>query len=79
MNKQEWKKELNKMVAEAESRSSETAQSKMLKSFKKDELKRLELFNETENVGYKENLIELAEHYQGSWSYEHNANLTPIF
>ena len=79
MNKSEWKKELNNLIKKSNLESWEQNQDRMIKAFKKSELKRMELFNETENVGYIEELIDLAIAFQGYWSYEKNAHLTPIF
>jgi hypothetical protein len=79
MNKLEWLHELNNLVTSAREKSWESAQDKMIDDFESSEKERLELFNENENVGYIEELIQLAQSYQGSWRYENNSSMDFIF
>lgn len=79
MNKQQWIKALDEITDNALEASWETNQELMVRGFYFDELERLDLFDDEELVGHKEELFDLARTYQGAWSYENNKHLTPIF
>ena len=78
MNKLEWEQLLAGTVEELKAKTWEDAQDKMLDAFLEDELNRLELFDDSDNVGFKENMKELFNSFQGHYSYENNSNFTKL-
>jgi len=79
MNKEQYIKELEKLIDNAKKDSYEDDHDKMIADFYNSEIEIMELFNNHETVGYKEELIEAAQHYQGHWKYENNSSMAPIF
>lgn len=80
MKKLEYIKAVKKFVKEHRQKSFELDQEKMIRSFARDELKRVrDCFNDHEEVGYVEELQELARRFQGNWRYENQSAMTCIF
>ena len=79
MKKREYTKALKALLASARKSSWQRNQDLMINAFAKQERERLKLFDDNENVGYTEQLLENAQSFQGLWSYEHNAYLDAIF
>lgn len=75
MNKKEWLEALDNLLKQPRKDSRETMQHNMLNAFEESELEKMELFNDTEHVGYAEELVERAQRFQEQWAYE-NRNKT---
>lgn len=79
MNKHDYRIALAQLIDDTHRMAWEANQEAMINDFQKEEFSRLTLFNDDQNVGCYEELIEAAQRYQGAWSYENNRHLTPIF
>ncbi len=79
MNKEQYLLALNELISNAIKSSCEHNQELMIEDFRIQEEQRLELFNEKDNVGYEQELMESAMRYQNVWMYENNLHLTRIF
>lgn len=79
MNKQQYLVALDELVTNAFDKSWQQNQDDMIEDFRIQEEDRMELFNDNEDVGFQEELLEIAQRFQGNWSYKNNRHLDPIF
>jgi hypothetical protein len=70
MIKSQWTKLLEQQIELLKKDTVEQAQEEMVDAFYTDESARLELFSNNERVGYKEELSELFDRFQGNYKYE---------
>ena len=78
MKKQDWVKLLELEVSILKSKSSEDAQDKMIDAFYEQETQRLQLFGSKEDVGHKEEMRGLFDHFQGNFAYENNSHFSKM-
>lgn len=78
MKKQEWKEVLETQIEKLKESAVEQGQEAMINAFYEQELERVNLFNEDETVGHKEQMIELFDSFQGHYKYENNAYFSPM-
>jgi len=79
MNRIDWKEQLDGMVRKALSESWDSNQERMIHAFHEDELVRIDCFMDSHDVGHAEELIDIAQRYQGNWCYENNVSMSPVF
>lgn len=73
MKKSEYKELVETSIDALKAKTVEQGQDEMLDAFLESELERISLFNNDETVGYKEELEENFNSFQGYYKYENNA------
>jgi hypothetical protein len=78
MKKTEYKAMVETSIEALKAKTVEKGQDAMLDAFLESELERISLFNDDETVGYKEELEEIFNSFQGFYKYEHNAHFSTM-
>lgn len=76
MKKPEWKELVESRIEALKNDVAEIGQEEMLQAFLEGELERLDLFSNSETVGYKEELEDLFNRFQGHYQYENSTHFT---
>ncbi|MCP3674193.1 MAG: hypothetical protein GY829_06945 [Gammaproteobacteria bacterium] len=78
MNKAEWTKLLESQIELLRKKAVEIGQDRMIDLFYSEEKERLDLFNNSEDVGHKHELEELFNIFQGYYLYENNVSFSKM-
>ena len=78
MKKQEWQEILESEMILLRGKAVELGQDEMLNEFYSQEIERLESFAPSDDVGYKEEMSELFNSFQGYYKYEKQAHFSSL-